>query len=106
MSPQPHGVTKELQTALERFGVVFNAAAAKQQAALYDSMGLRLGGVPNIGAWGSGCGRGLRYEDHGPVTDGQKGAIRKISSGRKARGMASDGLAAVQHRLDMQGATD
>ena len=47
------------------------------------------GGV-DVSRWGSACQRGIQYQDHGPVTDGQRGAIRKISSGRKARGMASD----------------
>jgi hypothetical protein len=39
--------------------------------------------------WGE-VSRGAQYKDLGPVTDGQKGAVRKISSGRKKyRGMAS-----------------
>lgn len=45
-----------------------------------------------ISTWGTACGRGAAYKDMGPVVDGQKGAVRKISSGRKARGMSSDGL--------------
>jgi hypothetical protein len=90
MSPQPHAVSKDLQTALGRFGVTFpQADPLVSPVVLYDATGLWLGGVANVGAWGSGCGRGIAYQDHGPVTDGQKGAIRKISSGRKARGMAS-----------------
>jgi len=44
----------------------------------------------DVSTWGGECGRGIRYKDMGPVTDGQKGAVRKISSGRKARGYASD----------------
>lgn len=44
----------------------------------------------DISTWGPACGRGIQYKDMGPVTDGQKGAIRKISTGRKHRGMASD----------------
>ena len=44
----------------------------------------------DVSTWGSWCGAGLQYKDQGPVTDGQKGAVRKISTGRKARGMASD----------------
>ena len=43
----------------------------------------------DISTWGPACGRGLPYKDIGPVKDGQKGAIRKISYTRKARGMAS-----------------
>jgi hypothetical protein len=64
--------------------------AARQN--LYDSMGLWIDGIPRLSAWGSICGRGLRYADMGMITDGQKGAIRKISTGRKARGMSSDGI--------------
>jgi hypothetical protein len=37
----------------------------------------------NISRWGYECGRGIKYKDLGPVTDGEKGAIRKISTGRK-----------------------
>jgi hypothetical protein len=48
----------------------------------------------------------LRYHDMGVVTDGQKGAVRKISTGRKARGMASDGLKAVKGLLEDDSATD
>jgi hypothetical protein len=87
----PTVVSRELQTALERFGVIFPPADPMASApALYDSMGLWLGGVPNICAWDSYyCTRGLRYKDMRPVTDGQKGAVRKIGTGRKSRGMAS-----------------
>jgi len=46
----------------------------------------------DISTWGAACGRGAQYKDMGPVTDGEKGAVRKISSGRKHRGMSSDGL--------------
>jgi hypothetical protein len=41
--------------------------------------------------WGKECTRGLPYHVTGsPVADGTAGQVRKISSGRKARGMASD----------------
>jgi hypothetical protein len=46
----------------------------------------------DISTWGAECGRGIRYIDMGPVTGGQPGAVRKISQGRKARGMASGKL--------------
>lgn len=46
----------------------------------------------NVSTWGPECARGIRYKDMGMVTDGQAGAMRKISTGRKARGMASDGV--------------
>jgi len=51
----------------------------------------RPGGI-NVSRWGSACGRGSPYKDLGPTIDGQAGAVRKISTGRKARGMASDSL--------------
>jgi hypothetical protein len=93
MSPTPHPVSKDLQTALGRFGVVFAAPVPVSPArALYDANGLWLNGVANVAAWGMGCGRGIAYQDHGPVTDGQKGAVRKLGGSRKPRGMASDGL--------------
>jgi hypothetical protein len=45
--------------------------------------------------WGGACGRGAAYKDMGTVTDGQAGAVRKISTGRKQhRGMASDSVKA------------
>jgi hypothetical protein len=41
--------------------------------------------------WGNECARGIAYKTTGaPVTDGTAGQVRKISSGRKERGMASD----------------
>ena len=41
--------------------------------------------------WGTECARGIRYQDSGsPAPSGTKGVVRKISTGRKARGMASD----------------
>jgi hypothetical protein len=44
----------------------------------------------DLSRWGPECARGIRYQDMGPVKDGQKGAVRKLSRGsRKARGMAS-----------------
>jgi hypothetical protein len=43
--------------------------------------------------WGSECARGLRYIKTGaPVESGKAGQVRKISSGRKHRGMSSDGM--------------
>ena len=45
---------------------------------------------PKPSKWGAACGQGIRYEDHGLVTDGQAGAVRKLGGSRKARGMASD----------------
>ena|SRR5471032_1417081 len=93
MSPKPHAVSETLRTALEKYGVTFPPAdPLVSPVSLYDANGLWLGGVPNVAAWGSECARGIQYKDMGPVTDGQKGAVRKISTGRKARGMASDGL--------------
>jgi hypothetical protein len=48
------------------------------------------GGI-DISRWGKGevC-RGVRYRDVGPTTDGAANQRRSISSGRKARGMASN----------------
>jgi hypothetical protein len=43
--------------------------------------------------WGYGCARGIEYKQTGaPVAAGTKAQVRKISSGRKHRGMASDSL--------------
>lgn len=48
------------------------------------------GGI-DLSRWGNECKRGLRYADTGaPVASGTKGVERKISTGRKARGSASD----------------
>lgn len=48
------------------------------------------GGV-DISRWkGSELARGVKYRDHGPVTDGAKGAVRKLGGSRKSRGMSSD----------------
>ena len=47
---------------------------------------------PKPSRWGGGCGLGVKYRDHGPVTDGQAGAVRKLGGSRKARGMSSDGV--------------
>jgi len=45
----------------------------------------------SLSKWGSECARGLRYIETGaPVESGKAGQVRKISSGRKHRGMASD----------------
>ena len=46
-------------------------------------LNLKLRNPYDISTWGAECGRGLRYVDMGPVQDGQKGAVRKISVGRK-----------------------
>jgi hypothetical protein len=47
----------------------------------------------DLSRWGSECARGIRYKDLGVVQDGQAGAIRKISTGRKKyRGMASESI--------------
>lgn len=52
------------------------------------------GGVDVAGRWGknsSACGRGAAYANTGaPVPAGTKGVVRKISTGRKHRGLASD----------------
>jgi hypothetical protein len=46
----------------------------------------------DISTWGLECGRGIRYAVLGsPVAAGTKAVMRKISTGRKHRGMASDG---------------
>ena len=46
----------------------------------------------DLSRWGYECRRGLQYKDVGaPAKAGTPGQVRKISSGRKARGMASDG---------------
>lgn len=48
---------------------------------------------PDPSRWGSACMRGLEYANTGaPVASGTKNVERKISTGRKARGMASDGV--------------
>ncbi len=52
----------------------------------------------DIKTWGSECGRGIRYKDMGPTTSGQKGAVRKISTGRKERGSSADDLARSEKR--------
>lgn len=46
----------------------------------------------DISTWGKFCGSGMAYRDHGTVTDGQKGAVRKLGGSRKSRGLSSDGL--------------
>jgi hypothetical protein len=53
-----------------------------------------------LSTWGPECARGIRYADtstHVPAA-GTKGVIRKISTGRKARGSASADLARSQAR--------
>jgi hypothetical protein len=57
----------------------------------YDQRYWGQGGI-DLSRWGHECSRGIRYKYLGTVVDGQKAAVRKISTGRKARGMASDGL--------------
>ncbi len=52
----------------------------------------------DIRTWGAECGRGIRYKDMGPVRDGQAGAVRKISTGRKERGSSSGDLAKQEKR--------
>lgn len=48
------------------------------------------GGI-DISRWGWECRRGIAYASHGaPVASGTHGVVRKISTGRKARGMASE----------------
>jgi hypothetical protein len=47
----------------------------------------------DLSKWGNECRRGIRYIETGaPVASGKAGQVRKISSGRKHRGMASDGV--------------
>jgi hypothetical protein len=47
----------------------------------------------DISTWGRECGRGIPYKNTGaPVASGTKGVVRKISTGRKHRGSASDDL--------------
>lgn len=48
---------------------------------------------------GSECCRGIAYKDTGaPAAAGTKGQVRKISTGRKARGSASDDFAKQSHK--------
>jgi hypothetical protein len=45
----------------------------------------------DINRWKGTCRRGLDYKEMGaPVPAGSKGQVRKFSSGRKARTLASD----------------
>lgn len=44
----------------------------------------------DVSTWGKACGTGMAYRDNGTVTDGQRGAVRKLGGSRKSRGMASD----------------
>jgi hypothetical protein len=48
----------------------------------------------DISRWKGGeCARGVRYIETGaPVKSGTAGQVRKMSSGRKHRGMSSDGV--------------
>jgi hypothetical protein len=48
----------------------------------------------DLDRWKMGeCSRGARYKDTGaPVASGTKAQVHKISTGRKHRGMASDGV--------------
>ena len=53
-----------------------------------------------VSSWGSFCGQGIRYADTGAaVASGTKGAVRKISHGRKMRGSAADDLQRREDRL-------
>ena len=50
-------------------------------------------GGPDLSRWGPECRRGCNYHTTGAaVASGTPGQVRKISVGRKSRGMASDGL--------------
>jgi coproporphyrinogen III oxidase-like Fe-S oxidoreductase len=44
----------------------------------------------DLNRWGSECRRGIQYHQISDFEASGPGAIRKISTGRKARGMASD----------------
>lgn len=50
-------------------------------------------GIParvRVDLWGNSCMRGIEYKSLGaPSASGTPGVVRKISTGRKARGMAS-----------------
>ena len=55
----------------------------------------------DISTWGLECGRGIRYTDTGaPVASGTKGVVRKISTGRKARGSAFEDLEKQESRRE------
>ncbi len=74
----------------------------------YDQQYWGPGGI-DLSRWGKGeCARGARYRDVGPTTDGAKNQRRSISAGRKARGMASDGLQKqeVMHDVQREGRHD
>ena len=48
------------------------------------------GGI-DMRRFGPECARGIRYKETGaPVDAGTPGQVRKISSGRKTRGLSSD----------------
>ncbi len=57
-------------------------------------------GIParvRVDRWGAELQRGLAYKDLGaPSASGTPGVVRKISSGRKARGMSSEGYKGVE----------
>jgi hypothetical protein len=72
---------KRFEFAWDGPGAVSHLASAKKRDP-YD-----------ISTWGPECGRGIQYKDMGPVTDGQKGAIRKISAGRKKTSRGSESKA-------------
>jgi hypothetical protein len=53
----------------------------------------------DINTWGPECQRGLRHKETGaPAPAGTKGVVRKISTGRKHRGLSSDDLAKAEAR--------
>lgn len=53
----------------------------------------------DVKTWGTECGKGIKYKDLGSTTDGQKTAVRKISTGRKARGSSSGDLLKQERRM-------
>jgi hypothetical protein len=57
----------------------------------YDEAFYGPGGIDSS-KWAGHCMMGAQYKDNGPSRDGAANQVRKISSGRKHRGMASDGL--------------
>jgi hypothetical protein len=57
------------------------------------------GGV-DLSRWKKRYVPGIPYKDSGPTTDGQKGAVRKISTGRKARGSSADSLEKLEREKE------
>ncbi len=56
----PCMISAELAAALEKHGVKIKRELKPEPAPLYDANGLWLNGVPDISAWGHGCGLGSR----------------------------------------------